>query len=506
MAKSIVLIMGDHIRGDALHCNLREGESSSLAQIVRTPNIDRLAKEGVSFLNAFTPDPICVPARAVITTGNYSHKCTGLKSNSGRIKDDQPKLAGIFASAGYRTCAIGKLHYVPYSPPGESRLVHGFEYVELNEEGRVLARFDPLGEMEGLEDYHDFLRAHGWSGYTRAHGIGNNDVHPSPSPLPLDLHEEAWVAERSIAWLRQHIEREPEKPFLLFASFAKPHPPYDPPRPYDSLYDPRQVSPPLGDWEDDSLLDDRDRELAVRRSRYGWHWLSREAVQLIRSYYCGMMTLQDAMIGRIIEFLEETGLLDETIVIYTTDHGDLLGDLRSFFKAAMYDGAVRIPFIWRVPGVVPSDQPHHRYQLAGLQDILPTLCALTGVNLPSEVDGQDLTPILTDPNASGREFIVSHTLEPPLRKYMLRTERWKYVYTEVGGVEELYDATRPDAELTNLAPETPEVLRELREKLIEWCIENEDTRFVSDRKLPVSSEDVLPPAVFNPDGMGWRKY
>lgn len=131
VSKNILLVTGDHTRHDALACNLDARQSCSLAQVVKTPSFDRLASEGVTFRNSFTPNPICVPGRASITTGNYSHKCTGSKSNGGRIRDDQPKLAEHFAQAGYATYAIGKLHYVPYSPPGEPRLLHGFEVAEL---------------------------------------------------------------------------------------------------------------------------------------------------------------------------------------------------------------------------------------------------------------------------------------------------------------------------------------------------------------------------------------
>ena len=120
---NIILITADHICHDALACNGNE--------FVQTPNLDRLAKSGITFSNSFTPNPICVPARAAITTGNYPHKCTGFKTNSGKIKDGQLLIARHFADAGFRTYAIGKLHYVPYSPPGKPRLLHGFQHAEI---------------------------------------------------------------------------------------------------------------------------------------------------------------------------------------------------------------------------------------------------------------------------------------------------------------------------------------------------------------------------------------
>jgi len=505
---NILLMSGDHARHDAAACNLDHNQSASLARVVRTPNLDRLAAQGVTFRNSYTTNPICVPARATITTGNYSHKCTDSKSNGGSIRDDQVKLAAHFASCGYAAIACGKLHYVPYAPPGEPRRVHGFQTVDLCEEGRIIGQFDPLGELTGLEDYHDYLKSVGWAGYERAHGVGNNDVHPTPSPVPAEHHEEAWVADRAIARLREHIESSPDQPFLLWASFSKPHSPYDPPRPWDAMYDPREVPLPLGGWENQESLEGCDVELKLRHKWYGWDKLSRETVQVSRAHYCGMMSFQDAMIGRVLDFLDETGLADSTIVIYTADHGDLLGDFGRFFKVNMFDASVKVPHVWRVPGLLPEDDPHVRDQFIGPHDILPTLAALTDCPLPQEVDGSDMTPILRDAGAPGRDFFIAQTMGPPQQKYMVRTPQWKYVYCEIGPTEELYDVTRADYELNNLAadPQLAAVKSQLRNVLINWCIENGDDKMVVDGELAVSSPDVLPGPEFQAGRMGWRKY
>lgn len=510
MKPHILLITADHMRHDALACYAAWAPPWGLAHVVQTPNLDRLAREGVTFSQAFTPNPICVPARASITTGNYSHQCIGGKSNKGRIRGDQPKLAEVLTGAGYATYAIGKLHYVPYSPPGQPRLLHGFQYAELNEEGRILNQFDPNGALEGLEDYYDYLKSVGWGGYERAHGLGNNDVRPAASPLPAEFHEEAWVVERSIAALERHLKERKGQPFLLWASFSKPHPPYDPPRPYDRIYDPRQIPKPMGEWDDQDLLLGRDVELRRRRTVYGWDYLSPQAVQVVRAHYAGLVTFQDAMVGRLLVWLEESGLADQTIVIYTSDHGDLLGDLGRFFKTCMFDGAVRIPMIWRVPGVTAIDGVHVRKQLVGLQDILPTLCSLTGVHLSHPVDGLDLSPVLRDASAASRECLVSQTHEPRAggQKYMVRTDTWKYVYGELDGTEELYDVRRIDGELTNLAVDAAytSVLRELRAYLVRWCQEHGDSDLVRDGRLAMTPASELPPPQFSANRLGWRRY
>ena len=145
---NILLITADQFRWDCLGCMGNE--------VIQTPNLDAIADRGVLFSNAFSPDPICVPARASIMTGNYPQVCTGVKANGGRIKEGQPLLTEVLKGVGYRTYALGKLHFVPYAPPGEPRLVHGFEHVDLHESGRLIGQYDPEGKLQGLEDYFDY--------------------------------------------------------------------------------------------------------------------------------------------------------------------------------------------------------------------------------------------------------------------------------------------------------------------------------------------------------------
>lgn len=349
------------------------------------------------------------------------------------------------------------------------------------------------------------MRRVGWGGYERAHGIGNNDVRAAISPLPLEHYRDVWVAERSIAIIKRHLEKRKDQPFLLWASFCKPHSPYDPPKPYDTLYDPRKIPEPLGGWDNEEILDGRDPELILRRKIYGWDWLSPQAVQQARAHYCSLITLQDAMIGRILNFLEESDLIDNTILIYTSDHGDLLGDFGRFFKRCMFNGAVKVPMIWFVPGLTDENKDSHRCQLVGLQDILPTLCSLLNISISKEIDGMDLTPILEDPEAPGRKFFVSY-MHGTCQKAMICTDKWKYVYSEIIGVEELYDIRKPDGELVNVASDNPDVVKEMRETLIDWFIHNGDYKMVSDGKLSIKSREVLPPPVFSAGRMGWRRF
>lgn len=249
---NILFITCDQMRWDCMAC--------AGNPVIRTPNLDALAACGTRFCNAFTPDPICVPARASIMTGNYPQVCTGTKENRGGIRADQPLLTATLKSAGYKTYALGKLHFLPYAAPGQPRTTHGFDHVEWTESGRILKEHDPRGQLRGVEDYFDYLNDQGWHGYARAHGIGNNDVRPCPSPLPAEHYVDAWIADRSIAAMDRHRAEHGEAPFFLWMSSPKPHSPYDPPRPYDNLYDPRDIPRPFGDR---SLLEHMDPNIEI---------------------------------------------------------------------------------------------------------------------------------------------------------------------------------------------------------------------------------------------------
>jgi arylsulfatase len=506
MRPNLLLITGDHVRSDLFEATDDGSRSSPLHPHIPTPCLDDLAASGVAFRNCHALDPICVPSRASLTTGCYPHRCTGTKENRGSIRPGFPRLAEYLRAQGFATYAIGKLHYLPYAAPGQPRTLHGFETAELCEEGRILQSFDPSGASHGLEDYHDFLREQGWAGYGRSHGVGNNDVHPASVPFPAELHEEAWVATRSIAALTAHQQQSADQPFFLWASFAKPHPPYDPPAPYDRLIDPRSLPRPAGiDLPGD--FEDRDPELRARRKRFGWDLLSPEAVQYIRAAYGGLVSFQDAMLARLLGHLEASGLSENTVVVYTADHGDLLGDFGRFFKSSMLDASVKVPLIIRSPRHQASSG-QRRDHLVGLHDLLPTLSSLAGLPLPSGIDGQDLSPILENEQEPGRDRIVCQCFDTPGQKYLIRSHDWKYVYHEILGTEELYRVGEPDYELGNLAATHPEITASFRKELEDWCADQNDPMMLDNRgRLKISHEALrFTSEEFDMRELGWRRY
>ncbi|MFP4057685.1 MAG: sulfatase [Candidatus Brocadiia bacterium] len=491
---NLLLFCADQLRADALGCYGNE--------VCQTPHLDALAADGVLFENALTPNPICVPARAAITTGNYPHRATSTKRNGGRIRDDQPRLAAHFAAHGYATYACGKLHYVPYAPPEEPRLLHGFQHCDLTESGRIAARYDPTGTRRGLEDYLDHLADAGWPGFSRAHGAGNNDVRPCPTPLPPELHVDRWVADRAIARLREHVARSPDQPFLLWCSFPKPHAPLDPPYAYVERYDVRRVPPPAGD---ETMLEDRNPTMAETRVTHGLDSLSPAARRVIKMYYYALITHQDEQVGRVLAALEASGAADDTIVVFTADHGDLMGDFGAYFKCSFLRGSEHVPLLFKGPGIRAGQR---RAQLAGLQDILPTLAGLTACPLDHPVHGHDLALCLQDPEAPLRPLFYAQCLDPPRQLAMVFDGRWKYCYAQQGPTEELYDLAEDPHETTNLAagPGREGLLRPWRDRLVAEARSLGDAALLDGAGLAAEPMDRQAIARLPVRGMGWRWF
>jgi arylsulfatase A-like enzyme len=489
--RNVLFITADQFRADCLRC--------AGADWISTPNYDRLAAEGVRFSRAFASNPICVPARATMTTGNHSHKCTGRKNNGGRIRDDQPKIAEVFNAAGYETYAMGKLHYLPYQLP---RLVHGFKHWKLTESGRLMRQSAANGWNIGTEEYYEYLKEVGWDNMYRAHGVGNNDVRGAVSPLPAEHNVDHWVVDISIEHLEKHLAETPAQPFFMWTSFPKPHSPYDPPEPWHRAYDPREVPAPLGSPE---LLADRNPELRSRAMRYCWDIMSPQQIALARARYYGLIGFQDAQVGRLLAWLEDRGLLEDTVVLFTADHGDLLGDFGCFFKSCFLAGSEHIPLLLRAPGL-PAGAV--RDALAGTEDVLPTLCELAGVRPPAGIDGRSLAAAARD-GTPVRELYVAQTGEPPNQCYMATDGRWKYCYAQAGGVEELYDMEEDPEEISNLSGDAGQSSRvsELRDAVIDWCRVNRDEKMLDAAGNLVRSDWQMPaerPRL--PGSYGWRPF
>ena len=454
---NILLITADQMRCDCL--------GATGHPVVRTPHLDALAARGVRFTNAYTTFPVCVPARLSILTGQYPH-AHGTMGNRSMVPTSQPNIASLLRDAGYRTAAIGKMHFWP--PYAE----FGFEHMRLAEQDGPGWKVDDyhatyLAErgMVDIWDYwdqHKPYRAQAPQEYWDSFGARGSEI-------PEEHYHTTWIANETIDYIR----RSSDRPFFIWTSFIKPHHPFDPPKPWDTLYDPASI-PPLQDqalalakplMTNGGQRDPRDAYFDLRKLTDG-------AYRKVAAHYYGAISHIDHHVGRILQALEERGELERTLIIFTSDHGDYMGDYGLILKSPgiPYDSLAKVPFIVAGPGCRRGETSD---ALVSLVDILPTAAAHAGVEVPDFVQGADLSPLLRSSAASSpwREAVFCEARGIKA----VRTRTYKYLYNHSLQIEELYDVSADPGELRNLAdePRYAGVKREMRERLLGWLIETE---------------------------------
>ncbi len=435
---NLLLLMCDQLRADALGCY---GNT-----LVKTPNIDRLAKQGVCFNRAYSQTPVCIPARHAMISGKNAFEL-GLSENVDRHPSIPNPLAKMVRNAGYSTTAVGKMHFLPV------REHFGFDRMSLSEE---------IPENLNDDEYLQFLKKSGYGHVIEPHGKRSKTYYvPQTSQLPEAFHTSAWTADTSCDVIRANRNR----PFFLFSSYIKPHPPFDPCQPYDTMYNPLEVPLPEG-WDNEQVpLDD----IILVQNGYkvdGAKNITAERLRQIRAHYYGSISQLDKQIGKLLDTLEECGLTEKTLVIFTSDHGEMLGDHGAFGKRTYYEQSTRIPLIVSQPGTLP--QGERRDQFAILQDIYATLVAAAGGEIPPDVCGVDLLPACRSPGHPTREQVIGEYGFDRNRKFMLRKGNSKYIFWANGAREALFDLEKDPQEFDNLAPQHPQLCREYQKELVRY--------------------------------------
>jgi arylsulfatase A-like enzyme len=471
---NILLIMTDQQRWDTLGCYG--------APVCRTPHIDGLADRGVRFQSAYTPTSPCSPGRAALFTGLYPHK-NGVLVNGDTLNPSVPNLADSLAGAGYSLGYAGKWHVDQARVPSD----YGFEGKDFPGYGYPPAR----GTVEGLRfsqhhdmppHYDEYLaeRGYGAPRVLEAH-YGDNPAHNNQEMYALqsggiETSFETMVAEFTIDLLRKFAAaRENDgKPFFIWTNFWGPHTPCLLPEPYYSMYDPVAVP------EEPSFVETWDRKPRVHEL-YERYWGLRsggwQGWREIIARYWGYVTMIDDLVGRILAELKALGLLDDTLVVYTTDHGDQMGAHRLIEKGPFaYEESWRLPMVvahpqCNTPGAISND-------FVLLHDLFPTFLDAAGLDLPEEPDSQSfLANMLGHPFPTRRHSIygafTGHIFPAPLR--FVRTRTHKLVFNQVD-MGELYDLTNDPHEMVNLIdlPETADVQAALMKQMREHMVRVED--------------------------------
>ncbi len=458
--KNVLFLMSDQHSKRILGV---EGDS-----LARTPNLDMLAREGVRFSNAYCSNPVCVPSRASILTGLYTHNHRTW-NNATPWPFENKTVAHYFSRAGYITGLIGKMHFVD----GQT---HGFDYhLDFNDWFQYLGPktkiwADELGQANsgsGLPQNDDLWRDSGdpWVRTREKDSRKGSVAVGGPSKLAERDHFETFVARESIRFLKQHGHK---RPFFLISSFLKPHDPFTPPERFAQMYAPEQVPMPRT-WNKVDLRNvPREIRNRIERDRPTPELQDPGIARLRRAMYYANLTFMDECLGQVLRALNDAGLAENTIVLYCSDHGEMLGEHNLWVKFVFYEPSVGVPLLFRVPGLVARNEVCHTP--VSLVQLLATLCEQCKIEVPPGLDGDSLLPLLREPSAPRDTTVYSEfNLHTPNARYMMRRGDWKYCYY-VSDIPELYNLRDDPEELRNMAgsAEYREKADELKAQLFAW--------------------------------------
>ena len=486
---NILFIMTDQQKATASHLY-----GNTFCQ---TPSMERLANEGVLFEYAFTPHPLCVPARVSVWTGQYPHSHGSRRNETWMPPGAASHAFRLWKEAGYHCGLIGKNHC--FEQPDDLDLFA--TWCEISHGGlpddpatKGMPWFRPL---EGIRAAHHLRRTMTPQNPRFAYAT---------SSYPLEDYSTGLVAGQTVRFLEKHKE----EPFALWVSFPDPHEPWVCPEQYAGLFPPDKIDlPPHRDDEFDERAPERNRALY-----HILNWAEDDLADVygMLSVYYGMVRFIDDGLGQILDALEGLGLRENTIVVFCSDHGDFSGEHRMQCKGGVfYDCLTRVPLIISWPGQIPQGQSDS--SMANLIDVAPTLLRLQGLEIPRAMQGRPL-PTVTDaapreaafseygaggppftladlekfPKPWGRRSLIQ-TLrwrEAEGRRKMVRTRAWKYVHDPMGDKDELYDLVNDPGELQNVVddPQHKGALAEMRLRLADWSIQTEDAK-----PAPLPDED-----------------
>ena len=470
MKPNILLFFTDQQRYDALRC---AGNDE-----ISTPHLDSLAASGVRFANACTSTPVCVAARMSMAFGHRVARTRWVANH--RLPGPAPELPTLMTllhDAGYATHCVGKTHF--------RQRHYGFHRIESAEE---------VINSVVQDDYLMYLRR---NKVRTRHPNGFRDLlyfQPQTNGIPREHHKTTWVTDRSLEFLRRHRRYNGGKPFFLMTSWTAPHPPFAPSEPYDSMYEPQKMGLPTYTERPISSL---PATAWGHRGRLDGAHLDPDRMRRIRALYYGLVSQVDEGVGLLLAELNALGIEDNTVVLFTSDHGDMLGDHGLSQKNVPYEHSVRVPLLLRWPGITQpgkvADDP------VGLTDILPTLAHGVGLEYPVDcgpLPGESLLAADGGGLASGRDAYFIDYGEGQGRWIAIRTRNHKYAYWLSGGHEELFDLKQDPCETRNLAREEPELASGFRARVKDWERRNGFPGSFEGRELRVFPEPDPPPKVY----------
>ena len=425
---NLIILTNDQHRADALGCMGNP--------VVKTPAVDGLAKQGVLFHQHFVQCPQCVPSRSAMHTGRYPHT-NRTPSNLFQLPEREETLAEILGAQGYRTATTGELPFAP------TKYLGGFQ--EVLPGGEKM----PPGHAELRKQHAENLK---------------KDFQAVTAPWAEEHDETVLFAARATKFLRENRDR----PFYLHVNFRRPHHPFDPPAPWDRMYAGAHF--PASHKREGEMRNKPPAQQKSVESSVGFdlRTMTPRDLDRIKSYYYGMISLNDKYIGQVLDELKKLDLDGRTVVVFNADHGEMLGDHGLLFKGGyFYDEVVHVPLILRAPGLAPKRVS----ELVETVDLLPTVLELLGIPVPEQVQGRSLLPVISGAQR-GKQAVFS---EFPTTK-MVRTRDWKLVHYVGAPYGELYNLKEDPHELHNRwdDPSCLAARSEMQGRLADWFVRTED--------------------------------
>lgn len=435
---NILLLMTDQQRFDTIH--------AAGYEFMRTPNLDRIVQDGCLYTQAYSPVPICLAARHNLITGlppRYHGFPDNVHTDITRV--DLPTIPRILSNHGYDTHSIGKMHFRP------ARRHNGFLKMELMEE---------IPQTREEDEYAMYLNEVGLGNVRNIHGVRNLlYMLPQRSLIPEEHHGTKWVADRAIDYLRTNRGRQP---FFLKASWIAPHPPFDLIERFANFYKGVNLPQPVTSQtplaaltQENAMLGDIPNTAVLRR---------------MREFYYGAISMVDEHIGRVLDALSDIGQMDNTLVIFLSDHGEFLGDHGLYQKWNPYDCCARIPFVVCYPNRIDPGKTVDDF--VDFNDILPTVLDVTGLDYPANfpLPGESL---FTETPKKDRSWQYVEYAQDNRRWISIRNKEYKYNYYYGGGFEQLFDMQKDPDETTNLlhgnlSSSVASIKEEMKQRLLEY--------------------------------------
>jgi arylsulfatase A-like enzyme len=492
--RNILFIMCDQLRWDYLSC---AGHKT-----LETPNIDALAARGVRFDNAYVQSPICGPSRMSTYTGRYmsSH---GATANFVPLRVGERNIGDYLKPLGVRPVIVGKTHMMgdregmarlgmdPESSIGVHHRQAGFEPFE-RDDGIFP---DRMMKMIGQPKYNEYLRSKGYEGGNPWHWVDNavdtengvrsgfyNDIADKPAVVAEEDSETPYMTRRAMDFMSQD---DGETPWVLHLSYIKPHWPYIAPAPYNSMYGPGDVQEPIR--SQDELTDTNPLMKHFVDRIAGKTFQRDEAIKKVVPAYMGLVKQIDDQLGVLFAFMKDQGLLENTTIVLTADHGDYLGDHWMGDKDYFHDQSVKVPLIIADPAPeMDATRGHVSHALVQSIDLVPTFIEHFGATPPAHtLDGKSLRPILTGEAERVHDYVVSEydyhqqvfapaTGRGPrdCRMYMIVTDAWKYIHAP-GFDPVLFDRAKDPQEFNDLgrSPAHAEIRTKMHAILADWALQ-----------------------------------